>query len=110
MDPTDPRLAEVATGDALAQLHNSFAAAKIAGEVSRGSIDLAPVVRTVQGDEAVIEDCYDSNILGYDARTGVSKGPDRPDRTLVSVGLRREAGAWKVAGIRDEGYGCSPES
>ena len=110
MNLPDPRLREVATGEALAQAENSFLAGKLSGEVVRGSIDLAPEVAFIEGDEAVIEDCYASHILGYDAATGQPKGRERPERTEVTVGMRREGGTWKVAGIRHEGYGCTPAS
>ena len=110
MDPADPRLAEVATGDALAQLHNSILAARVDGVVARGTIDLAPKLAGVEGDEALIDDCYANHIVDHDAASGKPKGSERADRVQVTVGMRREAGVWKVAGIRPEGYGCTPDA
>jgi hypothetical protein len=106
----DPRLGEVASGDALRQLNSALLAGKADGEVFRGTIDLAPRVVSVSGDTATVSDCYASHILGYDAASGRPKGPERPGRTLVTVSMVREAGTWKVGGIRHEGDACTPAS
>lgn len=106
----DPRVAEVASGDALRQVNSAFLAARADGEVFRGTIDLAPVVTALTADSATVSDCYASHILGYDARSGQAKGLERPGRTLVTATMVREAERWKVSGIRHEGDGCTPAS
>src|SRR4051794_35188591 len=49
MDPRNPVLAQVATGDELQQLQKAFLARQSAGEVIRGTLALAPVAGSVNG-------------------------------------------------------------
>jgi hypothetical protein len=103
----DPRLAQVAIGDELRQLGGGFLAFSSDGQVLRGTIDLAPVVTSVQGTQATLRDCYFSHILRYDKTTGQAKGTAPTERTLVTVTMQFDSGAWKVAAIKHEGDGCS---
>lgn len=104
----DPRLAEVATGEELRQLNSAFLSDQIGGQLLRGTIELAPQVIELDSDRAVVRDCQASNILVVERATGRPVGPAPRDRTLVTVTMLREVSAWKVAGIRHEGDGCSP--
>lgn len=103
----DPRLAEVATGEALRTLGGAFLADRTDGHVLRGTIDLAPEVMERTSGSALVRDCYASHIVVVDAASGRALGSERPDRVLVTVTLVPEAGTWKVAGIRHEGDGCA---
>ena len=104
----DPRLAEVATGEALRTLGGAFLADKADGHALRGTIDLAPKVIERTSGNALVRDCYASRIVVVDAVSGQPLGPPRPDRVLVTVTLVPEATTWKVAAIRHEGDGCAP--
>jgi hypothetical protein len=106
----DPRLAEVATGDALRALNTGFLAYRSQGEVIRGTVDLAPKVTAIDAARATLSDCYASHILGYNRATGEPVGREPSERTLVTVSMVLEGGNWKVAGIRHEGDGCTPAS
>lgn len=110
MDPADPRLAEVATGEELRQLRSGFLAMKSAGEVIRGSLDLAPQLLGLERSSATVKDCYLDRTGVYDAATGRRKDPEGEVRYLVTVRLVREDGRWKVASITKEGEGCMPAS
>lgn len=104
----DPRLAEVATGDELRQLNGAFLADQAAGQVLRGTIDLAPEVLERTPERALVRDCQASQILVIERATGRPLGPAPPERTLITVTMLRDTGVWKVGGIRHEGAGCSP--
>lgn len=110
MNPTDSRLPEVATGDALTTVTSAFLASKSDGEVFRGTIELNPATPRVTGDSATLRDCYLSHILAYDAGTGALRDQSSGVRRLVSVSLTKEAGTWKVERIRHEGDGCTAAS
>jgi hypothetical protein len=107
MNLPDPRLAEVATGTELRQLAGGFLAFKSAGQIIRGTIDLAPRIVSVVGAEATLRDCYLSRILRYDRATAEAEGTAPAERTLVTVTLSFESGAWKVAAIKHESDGCT---
>ncbi|MGH9268454.1 MAG: hypothetical protein ACRD0D_09785 [Acidimicrobiales bacterium] len=109
-NPEDPRLSDVATGDERRKLGGTFLAAKEAGEVFRGSIDLAPVVLEVASDRARLRDCYDDHILAYDAKTGELKDRDDPRRHLVVVTMVLQDARWKVTSIVPQGDGCVPDA
>lgn len=103
----DPRVGGIATGEGLRQLNSSFLAAKAAGHGLAGTIELDPHVIEVNGDQAVVRDCYASHIVVINRSTGKPLGPERPGRTLVTVTMVREDENWKVAAIRHEGDGCT---
>jgi hypothetical protein len=106
MNPEDPRLAEHATGDELVTVHSSFLAAKAAGNVIRGTADLAPKVVSAGADTVVLSDCYDDQTGVYSAATGARQDKDDPRRHLVTVTMKFVDGAWKVAAVKHEGDGC----
>lgn len=105
----DPRLSEVTTGDELRQLNGAFLADRAAGHALSGTIDLAPRVIEVGDGRAVVRDCQASHLLVIDRVTGRPLGPAPTERTLLTVTMLNEGGAWKVAAIRHEGDGCTPE-
>ena len=106
VDPNSPRLRDHATGDELQHVVSAFLSYKAAGEVLRGTIDLAPVVVKVDAGAVTIRDCYANHILRYDAATGQPKGTGRPDRTLVTVTLAEDGGVFKVSNLTHESDGC----
>jgi hypothetical protein len=104
-NPSDPHLSDHATGTELAHVKSSLLAEQAAGEVVKGTIDLAPVVTSLSDAKATISDCYLSHIIGYDAKTGAAKGPGPSQRTLVNVTLTLD-GSWKVAELDHVREGC----
>lgn len=110
MNPQDPRLREVATGEELKTLTSAFLASKSSGEIYKGTIELRPAVPEVSGDTATLSDCYLSSILAYDAQTGALRDRHENVRRLVTASLVKEGGVWKVARIRHERDGCTPAS
>ncbi|MGH9009571.1 MAG: hypothetical protein ACRDYF_06940 [Acidimicrobiia bacterium] len=107
MNPEDPRLAEHATGEELVAVHSSFLAAKAAGNVIRGTFDLAPKVVSADTTTVVLRDCYDDQTGVYSAATGERQDKDDPRRHLVTVTVKFVDGAWKVASVKREGEGCT---
>jgi hypothetical protein len=108
MDPRHPALAAHATGNELEQLQRAFLARASAGEVIRGTLDLAPEVVSVDVDTARVSDCYLDKTGVFDAETGERKDTESGTRQLVTVELRLEDGTWKVARITREGDRCEP--
>lgn len=107
MDPNHPGLAQHATGEELDTVRRTILARSSAGEIFRGSMDLAPEVTDLSGDRATIRDCHDDNLEIVDAATGAVKEPDDPVRKLVDVSLVLEGGTWRVATIELEAEGCA---
>lgn len=106
VDPLSPRLAAHATGDELAAVRNRFLAVKAAGQVIRGSLDLAPKVVSVEPSTVVLSDCYDDRTGAYSA-DGVRQDKEDPRRHLVTATVILVDGAWKVSAIKHEGDGCT---
>ncbi|MEW6473131.1 MAG: hypothetical protein AB1679_12745 [Actinomycetota bacterium] len=107
MNPEDPRLAEHATGEELAAVRKSFLAAKAAGNVIRGNLDLAPRVVSADATTVVLRDCYGDTTGLYNAATGERQDKDDPRRLLVTATVTLVDGVWKVASIKYEGDGCT---
>jgi hypothetical protein len=108
MDPMHPRLAEVATGEELRQLRSAFLARRSAGEVIRGSLDLAPQLASLERASATVRDCYLDRTGVYDVSSGQRKDTESGIRHLVTVRLVLEGERWKVASITKEADGCVP--
>jgi hypothetical protein len=107
MSPEDPRLAEHATGEELAAVRKAFLAAKSAGQVIRGTLNLAPRVVSADASTVVLSDCYDDQTGVYDAASGARKDKENPQRHLVTATVVNESGTWKVAAVKHEGDGCT---
>lgn len=107
MNPEDPRLAEHATGEQLAAVRKSFLAAKAAGNVIRGGLDLAPKVVSADATTVVLRDCYGDTTGLYNGATGERQDKDDPRRLLVTATVTIVDGVWKVASIKYEGDGCT---
>jgi hypothetical protein len=110
MDPESPVLGEVATGEQLRQLRSAFLARLSAGEVIRGEVDIAPVVVQVNEPDATVRDCYLDRTGVYDAKSGERKDRESGVRHLVTVGLVKDASSWKVASLKREADGCTPDA
>ena len=107
MNPEDPRLAELATGDELSTVRNSFLASKAVGNVIRGTVDLAPKVVSAETGNVVLSDCYGDETGVYSASTGARQDKDDPRRHLVTVTMVFVDGVWKVSAVKHEGDGCT---
>ncbi|MBI2169370.1 MAG: hypothetical protein HYU28_07710 [Actinobacteria bacterium] len=108
MDPRHPALEAHAAGDELEQVQRAFLARASAGEVIRGTVDLAPEVVSIDADTARVSDCYLDSTGVFDAETGERKDTASGVRQLVTVELRLDDGTWKVARITREGDRCEP--
>lgn len=109
MNPSDPRLSQHSTGKELGLIQSSFLARKSAGQVIRGTIDLAPHVTSHNGNDATVTDCTFDHSRHYDVNTGQPIDPADTSRQLIEVTMQFE-GSWKVANIDHKGSGCSPAS
>jgi hypothetical protein len=107
MNPEDPRLAEHATGEQLAAVRKSFLAAKAAGNVIRGSLDLAPKVVSADATTVVVRDCYGDGTGLYSAATGVRQDKETTQRVQVTATVTLVEGVWKVSAVKHEGDGCT---
>lgn len=107
MNPENPVLAEHATGPALSTVQKAFLAFKDAGKVIRGTLDLAPRVVSIDGDTAVVRDCYGDGTGVYDAATGAREDTPSGKRHLATAMLHIESGTWKMFRLADEGLGCT---
>ena len=108
MNPEHPALADHAADGELDTVRRTLLARRSAGEVFKGTMDLAPKVTALDGDHATVRDCQDDNLVVVDASSGTVKEPDDPVRKLVTVTLVRGGPAgWKVTAIKLESEGCS---
>lgn len=108
-NPDDTRLAEHTTGKALQTTKVGLLNARAAGHVTRGTIDLAPKLTSVNGDQAVVTDCYFDHSADYDGKTGKMLQQLKTERELSAVTMQRENGAWKVSLVENKGKGCTVE-
>lgn len=100
------RLAERTTGTELAQLDAFFATNAKSGFVVRGEIDSAPAVIQRSDTTAQVRDCHDDR-SGLFRADGTRVDTDNPLRHQVLLTLVRDGDRWKVASIKDEGFGCA---
>ena len=108
MNPEHPALADHATDGELDTVRRTLLARRSAGEVFKGTMDLAPKVTALDGDRATVRDGHDDNLVVVDAASGAVKEPDDPARKLVTVTLVRGGPAgWKITAIKLEAEGCS---
>ena len=109
MNPEDPRLTERATNGELETVQKAFLARRSAGEVIRGTLDLAPRVASKKpdGTAATVTDCYADRTGVYDAASGSRKDTESGVRHLITVEMVLQ-GAWKVSSVTLERDGCAP--
>ncbi|HET9733488.1 MAG TPA: hypothetical protein VFP54_12515 [Acidimicrobiales bacterium] len=112
MNPEDPRLRAHATGTELQHVGSAFLARKGLGQIIKGTFDFAPIVSSVEADNAVLRDCYFDHTLVYVAGTGQPVGQPDTVRQLVTVRLVLDpaTSTWKVSEITHEGSGCTSAS
>jgi hypothetical protein len=107
-DWQSPRLAEHATGQALAEARATFHTLKAQGQVARGTVDLRPTVLSVNGRSATLYDCNStSNFLAYDAKTGALRDKSSGRRNGKTVTLTLQGTTWKVANVVTEVGRCA---
>jgi hypothetical protein len=107
-DWQSPRLAEHATGQALAEARATFHTLKAQGQVARGTVDLRPTVLSVNGRSATLYDCNStSRFLAYDAKTGALRDKSSGRRNGKTVTLTLQGTAWKVANVVTEVGRCA---
>lgn len=108
MDPSHPALARHAASPELGRLQRAFLARRAAGEVIRGTLDLAPTIVRIDDTTAAVRDCYLDSAGIYDAGTGKRKDTPTGVRHQILVTLTLEHGIWKVRDIDKEADGCVP--
>jgi hypothetical protein len=101
-DWQSPRLAEHATGQALAETRTFLQELKAKGLVARGSVKVDAKVLSLSpgGSRAVVYDCNStSDFLAYDAKTGQlrDKSSGRSNGKTVVMELQR--GTWKLVQV-----------
>jgi hypothetical protein len=99
--PFDPEmvgsiLRSRSTGPEYDHLFDLFQADRLAGQVRRGTLDLAPAVVSLDGSTATVSDCIDDHTGIYRADTGERVDTDTPELHNVTVDLVVEEGVWKV--------------
>ena len=107
VDPQNPLLIEHTTGRALATLQEAFRDLIVKGQVIRGDLDLAPRLISVEGDAAVVNDCYGDGTGFYDITTGARLDAATGKRHKVTAKLLRIEGVWTVEHLTDGGLGCT---
>jgi hypothetical protein len=98
-DPTDPGIAEHATGAVRAEIERSTTDGRARGVVVRGGpYDEQTILTTsVTGDTATLTVCYVDHSGEFDAATGAEIAPMTITTTLDRVDMVREDGLWKVS-------------
>lgn len=104
-----PLLQQYATGDELRQLVSSFSAMHAGDEVVRGTIDHAPKVVSLIGDQATIDDCLFDKTGIFHSTTGEQVDTFATDRQLDHVQLVLIDGTWKVSSLKKVRDGCEPQ-
>jgi hypothetical protein len=96
-DWQSPRLAEHATGAALAQLRAQFREVKAQGWIAKGAVKLSPVVVSVRGAKATVRDCVDTTRYGrFDPKANrwIDPPGGQPDAERFELVFEQ---GWKVA-------------
>jgi hypothetical protein len=106
MNPSDPALAQHATGEELTSVRNNFLSRQSAGQDIRGTIDLAPHVTSSTDTQATVADCYFDHTQHFATATNTPVDSVDTARQSVTATLVYVDGAWKVQSIRHEGTGC----
>ena len=106
-DWRSPRLADHATGEALAEARATFRSLKARGLVARGMVKLDATVLSVSRTKATLYDCNDTNhFLAYDAKTGALRDKSTGRKNGKTVTLLPQGGIWKVANVATEVGKC----
>jgi hypothetical protein len=99
-DWQSPRLAQHATGQALAETRTFLQGLKAKGLVARGSVKVDAKVLSLSGSRAVVYDCNStSNFLAYDAKTGQLRDKSTGRSNGKTVAMERQSGSWKLAQV-----------
>jgi hypothetical protein len=96
-DWQSPRLAEHATGAALAQLRAQFREVKAQGWIAKGTVKVSPVVVSVSRTKATVRDCVDTTRYGrFDPKTNrwIDPPGGQPDAERFELVFDN---GWKVA-------------
>ena len=104
----DPRLAMVATGDALARYRAGIQRARDRDGVYRGeSSHEEPEVTVVSPTEATVRVCYVDTLALYEQASGRQLEPPEPTPAERTFSLTKEDGRWRVALVgSEEVIGC----
>lgn len=104
-DPGHPALDELHTGE-VRDNWQAYAADLLArGRADRGGHQLEPVLESVEGDRAVITDCYRSQGDIVDRATG-EVVESYADEAQIRMQMQRVDGIWKQAAYEVVAEGC----
>lgn len=107
--PSEPALADHATGDELDNARQVLRSRRDRREVARGRYRPHPVVRTANSDRATVDDCLVADVrivtATPDGGTRVTRQPRGP--FPVTATLQHEDGRWLVASIEAGSFTCS---
>lgn len=99
-DWQSPKLAQHATGQALAETRTFLQGLKAKGLVARGSVKVDAKVLSLSGSRAVVYDCNStSNFLAYDAKTGQLRDKSTGRSNGKTIAMERQSGSWKLAQV-----------
>ena len=102
-----PDLAARVTGDALTNFRNFLAQNASEGVAVRGTYEFDPVVVSLSGDTATVEDCGLDQTQLVVMATGEVVEPFDQERDGIVAELVREGETWKVTTVRDDPQVCA---
>lgn len=107
-DWRSPRLADHATGKALAAAQATYRLLHRRGLVARGTVTVRAKVLSIKGNTATLYDCNSTaHFLAYDRATGKLRDTSSGRSNGKTVTLVRMSGAWKVANTVTEVGKCT---
>lgn len=73
----------------------------------RSAIENKIRIVSVQGDQAILRDCYDDNLQTWNRKSNTRLDQDNPQRHLIEVTMVRQNGRWKATKATPMGDGCT---
>ena len=107
--PDHPALRRTAAGKELERLREVLDNDREVGLVRRGETELHPRVTEIEGDRAVIRDCYLERGAVYLAATGEVVFDPGDEHVNARITLRKIDDTWKVVEEVTEDRPCNPD-
>jgi hypothetical protein len=107
-NPNHPDLLAYLAGDILARVQNQLTQYQSQGVSVVGTVQLAPTLRTIAGDTAVVEDCFLDR--SQSVLTATREPVGQPSETVLHIDghLERIDGSWKVVRQEELSEPCTP--
>jgi hypothetical protein len=99
VNPADPRITQYDTSKDLAFVRNQLTLLKLKNHYQQGTVELHPVVTSVNGTTAIVTDCDFDHTVEVDATTKQPIAGSTPDvgHTLLRFTMTFVDSSWKVA-------------